>query len=235
MRDFELSASDFEVAPQEIATKVHRDLLQECGFTYEGGRSQLHCMELSFYPPGTWLCRLQLQPQRIKISGRQRTLPTVTDYYFLFRPTHQDMPIMPLGNDTDWILRANRHYGLRLGKRRATEDQLNPAEMLEVEDPEILHRIIEYLHFYYNFTRYDGYIGGPMRFRVPRKLADLEFSGATDDERHEILGALWRFLDARGNGLVQPAIGTVMRFINVSGAAAPPCGRLRRLFDCARR
>jgi hypothetical protein len=131
------------------------------------------------------------------------------------------MPIMPLGNDTDWILRANRHYGLKLGNRKTNEDELNLTEMVEVEDPIVLHRIIEYLHFYYNFTRYDGYIGGPMRFRVPRTLADLEFATTSEDERNQALGALWRFLDARGTGQVQPAVGTVIRFIKRCHADVP--------------
>ena len=126
---------------------------------------------------------------------------------------------MPLGNDTDWVLRANRHYGLRLGRSLAV-DQIDPAE-IEVDDPAVLHKIIEYLHFYYNFTRYEGYMGGPVRFRVPRKLEDLEFANGSNDERQQVLGALWRFLDGRGTGLVQPAIGTVGRFIRRCHADVP--------------
>jgi hypothetical protein len=219
MRDFEPSGSDFGPAPQQVAEKVHRDLGLECGFAYDFARSVLLWMELSFYPQGTWLCRLQLEPQQIKTRRRRRTLTTPTDYYFLYRPTHQDFPIMPLGNDTDWILRANKHYGLRLGKPLA-EDQIDPTE-IEIDEPAVLHRIIEYLHFYYNFTRYEGYMGGPIRFRVPRKLDDLEFATGSNEERQQVLGALWRFLDAGGTGVVQPAIGTVRRFIRRCHADVP--------------
>jgi hypothetical protein len=152
---------------------------------------------------------------------RARPLKTRTTYYFVFRPSDEGMPIMPLGNDTDWVLRANKHYGLTLGTRRTREDELNLAEVVEVDNPIVLHKIIEYLHFYYNFTRYDGCIGGPMRFRVPRTLADLEFSGASEEERNQALGALWRFLDTRGTGQMQPAVGTVIRLINRCHADVP--------------
>ena len=221
MRDFEVGAADFTSAAPEMAQKAHRELATECGFEYDLAQSNLQRMELSFYPPGTWLCRLELDPQTVKMRRRARPLKTRTTYYFVFRPSDEGMPIMPLGNDTDWVLRANKHYGLTLGTRRTREDELNLAEVVEVDNPIVLHKIIEYLHFYYNFTRYDGYIGGPMRFRVPRTLADLEFSGASEEERNQALGALWRFLDTRGTGQMQPAVGTVIRLINRCHADVP--------------
>jgi hypothetical protein len=45
-------------------------------------------------------------------------------------------------------------------------------------------------------------------------LADLQFSGAVPDDRLKAMGALWRFLDRDGTGQIQPAIGTIVRFVN---------------------
>lgn len=221
MSELRMTGADLAAAPRDVAEKAHRELRSECGFEYDLARAKLLWRELGFYPAGTWLCCLELAPQQVRMRGSKRTLTAPTNIYFVFRPSDQSMPIMPLGNDTDWVLRANAYYGLTLGKQGTTEDDLNLAEIVEAEDPNVLHRIIDYLHFYYNFTRYDGYIGGPVRFRVPRTIADLEFLPNSDQERSQVLGALWRFLDARGTGQVQPAVGTVIRFINRYHADVP--------------
>jgi hypothetical protein len=192
----------------------------ERAFAYELALSRLSWMELSFYPPGTWLCRLVLEPQLLRVRGRKRRLGAATSYYFVFRPSDQSMPIMPLGNYTDWILRANKYYGLRFGRRRARDGELNP-DIVAVEEPPVPRKIIEYLHFYYTFTRYDAHIGGPIRFRVPRTLADLRFAAASEEDRCQAVGALWRFLDGSKTGQVRPAIGTVVRFIDRCHADVP--------------
>ena len=128
---------------------------------------------------------------------------------------------MPLGKDTIWVMRANYHYGLKLAKGTSTEETLLPSPMDEIPDQGMMRRIIDYLHFYYSFTRYDAYAGGPVRFRVPRTLSDLQFSGGTLDDRTKAMGSLWRFLDRDGRGQIQPAIGTVVRFINRYHADVP--------------
>src|SRR6266576_2867237 len=48
------------------------------------------------------------------------------NFYLIFRPSDQNMPIMPLGNDTVWVLRANKHYGLDLKGRILSEDDPGP-------------------------------------------------------------------------------------------------------------
>jgi hypothetical protein len=141
MREFEVTAGDFTSTAPEMAQKAHRELATECSFEYDFARSTLQWMELSFYPQGTWLCRLELDPQTVKMRRRTRALKTRTTYFFVFRPSDEGMPIMPLGNDTDWVLRANKYYGLTLGARRTREDELNLAEMVEVDNPIILHKI----------------------------------------------------------------------------------------------
>src|SRR5204863_5096082 len=134
---------------------------------YQLAHSQLYCRTLSFYPEGTWLCRLELDPQIVRRRGRKRELTGRTSYYFIFRPSDQNMPVMPLGNDTVWVLRANKHYGLNL----SGEDDPPVGQIAGLA---MMRRIIEYLHFYYSFTRFDAYAGGPMRLQVPRTLADLK-------------------------------------------------------------
>src|SRR5262249_26820979 len=95
-------------------------------------------------------------------------------------------------------------------------------EVPEGSQEAMMRRIIEYLHFYYSFTRYDAYAGGPVRFRVPRTIQDLRFGGAqSDEDRQQAMGALWRFLDHDGRGHVQPATGTVVRFIGRYHADVP--------------
>jgi hypothetical protein len=60
-----------------------------------------------------------------------------------------------------------------------------------------------------------------MRLRVPRTLADLKFSAGAEEDRVRAMGALWRFLDREGTSRVQPAIGTVTRFIDRYHADVP--------------
>ena len=110
------SGAEFEysLANPDFAEKAHQELSSECRFEYQLAHSQLYCRTLSFYPEGTWLCRLELEPQIIRRRGRKRELTGRTNYYFIFRPSDQNMPVMPLGNDTVWVLRANKHYGLNL-------------------------------------------------------------------------------------------------------------------------
>ena len=60
-----------------------------------------------------------------------------------------------------------------------------------------------------------------MRFRVPRTLADLKFSEGAEDDQLRAMGALWRFLDREGTDRIQPAIGTVTRFIDRYHADVP--------------
>jgi hypothetical protein len=141
--------------------------------------------------------------------------------YFLYRPSHQKLPILPLGNDTVWVLRANYHYGLKLSGGSGNEEILLADPVNEANDQRMMRKVVEYLHFYYSFTRYDAYAGGPVRFRVPRALADLQFSGAMPDDRLKAMGALWRFLDRDGTGQIQPAIGTIVRFVNRYHADVP--------------
>ena len=169
------------MANLDFAAAAHQELASECRFEYQLALSQLYCRRLSFYPDGTWLCRLELQPQVIKRRGRARPLNGKTNFYFIFRPADQNMPVMPLGNDTVWVLRANKHYGLNLSG--ATSGNPDVAPITQTADHPMMERMIEYLYFYYNFTRFDAYAGGPMRLRVPRRLADLRFSaGAEGDE-----------------------------------------------------
>jgi hypothetical protein len=215
------SGAEFEysLANPEFGEKAHQELNSECSFEYQLAHSQLYCRKLSFYPEGTWLCRLELDPQIVRRRGRRRELTGRTNYYFIFRPSDQNMPIMPLGNDTVWVLRANKHYGLDLRGRIIGED--DPGPIGQIANQAMMRRIIEYLHFYYDFTRYDAYAGGPMRFRVPRTLADLRFSGGTEEDQLRAMGALWRFLDREGTDRIQPAIGTVTRFIDRYHADVP--------------
>ena len=118
------SGAEFEysLADPEFGEKAHQELSSECSFEYHLPLSQLYCRKLSFYPEGTWLCRLGLDPQIIRRRGRRRQLSGRTNFYFIFRPSDQNMPIMPLGNDTVWVLRANKHYGLDLRGRILSED-----------------------------------------------------------------------------------------------------------------
>jgi hypothetical protein len=210
---------EYSLANPDFGEKAHQELGSECSFEYQLQSSQLFCRRLSFYPDGTWLCRLELEPQIIRRRGRRRELTGKTNFYFIFRPSDENMPVMPLGNDTVWVLRANKHYGLDLRGRTAGEDD-QPA-IGQVANQAMMRRIIEYLHFYYDFTRYDAYAGGPMRFRVPRTFADLRFSGVSQEDRLRAMGALWRFLDREGTDRIQPAIGTVTRFIDRYHADVP--------------
>ena len=219
--DIALPSPDYSEVDDSFASDVDQHLNDECGFEYDRAKSRLVRRELSFYPKETWLCRLELEPQAVRMRRRRRTLKSPTNLYFLYRPSDQRMPIMPLGNDTIWVMRANYHYGLKLSKGSGTEETLLPNPMDEMPDQGMMRRIIDYLHFYYSFTRYDAYAGGPVRFRVPRSLSDLQFSGGTLDDRTKAMGALWRFLDRDGRGQIQPAIGTVVRFINRYHADVP--------------
>jgi hypothetical protein len=72
---------------------------------------------------------------------------------------------------------------------------------------------MDYLHFYYRFTRYAGFPGGPTRFRVPRRLNDVMFTGGTAEDRAQVNGALWRF-DPERTGFIHPAVGTVTRSLD---------------------
>jgi hypothetical protein len=214
--------SEFVLADAQFAQKCRNELSSECGFEYDAALAQLHCQTLAFYPRGTWLCRLTLAPQTVRKRRRRRELRSPTNLYFIFRPSDVRMPIMPLGNDTIWILRANYHYGLRLKGKGGDDEDPVFDQVAELSDDTMMRRIVEYLHFYYSFTRYDAYAGGPVRFRVPRTLQDLQFStAAADEDRQQAAGALWRFLDRDGSGQIHPAIGTVVRFINRYHADVP--------------
>jgi hypothetical protein len=212
---------DYAEADDMFAGDAHQELSNECGFEYDRFKSRLVRRELSFYPKGTWLCRLELEPQTVRLRRRRRTLKSSTNMYFLFRPSHQNLPIVPLGNDTVWVLRANYHYGLKLSAGGGSDETLLAEPVSEANDQGMMRRVIEYLHFYYSFTRYDAYAGGPVRFRVPRALGDLQFSGTVTEDRWKAMGALWRFLDRDGTGQIQPAIGTIVRFANRYHADVP--------------
>ena len=121
---------EYSLADPEFGEKAHQELSSECSFEYHLPLSQLYCRKLSFYPEGTWLCRLGLDPQIISRRGRRRQLTVRTNFYFIFRPSDQNMPVMPLGNDTVWVLRANKHYGLDLRGRNIGED--DPAIVVVV-------------------------------------------------------------------------------------------------------
>ena len=212
---------DYTEADDAFANDAHQELSNECGFEYDRYKSRLMRRELSFYPEGTWLCRLELEPQLVLMRRRRRTLKERTNMYFLFRPSDQAMPVMPLGNDTVWILRANRHYGLKLTKAGGSDESILAQAIGEAADEGMMRRVIEYLHFYYSFTRYDAYAGGPVRFRVPRIVDDLQFGGKNPEDQLKAQGALWRFLGRAGTGHIQPAIGTVVRFVSRYHADVP--------------
>jgi hypothetical protein len=209
---------DYEEADEEFSIRAQQELGNECKFEYDRAKSRLMRRILSFYPKGTWLCRLELAPQRVHFGRKGRDLKAPTNFYFLFYPSHPDLPVLPLGNDTAWVQRANRHYGLNLkGGTAASDDVL----LSEADDKAMMRRVIEYLHFYYSFTHYAGYNGGPMRLRVPRRLDDLKLSPSTEPERWKIEGALWRFLDQVEHTAIRPALKTVTRFINRYQADVP--------------
>lgn len=212
---------DYTEADPDLAVKAHQELSNECGFQYDRSKSQLFSRSLSFYPKGTWLCRLELDPQKVRLRRRLRELKVRTSFYFLLRPSEQSLPIMPLGNDTVWILRANKHYGLNLTGKTSDHDGLTLDLGNDFPDQAMMRRVIEYLHFYYNFTQFDAYAGGPMRLRVPRSLMDLKFSGASSEERCKVAGALWRFMDQTDGNAIRPAIKTITRFINRYQADVP--------------
>ncbi len=213
--------NDYGQADDDFAIDAQQELLNECGFDYDRTKGRLVRRGLSFYPSDTWLCRLELEPQTVRMRRRKRTLKSRTNLYFLFRQSDQKMPIMPLGNDTVWILRANAWYGLKLAAGNDANAGLLAEPANEASDQAMMRRVIDYLHFYYSFTRYDAYAGGPVRFRVPRALSDLQFSDAAREDRVEARGALWRFLDREGTGQILPAIGTIVRFINRYHADVP--------------
>lgn len=209
---------DYAEMDEEFSIKAQQELLNECELEYDRGKSRLMSRTLSFYPKGTWLCRLELSPQIVRMGRRRRELKASTNFYFLLRPSHPDLPVMPLGNDTAWVLRANKHYGLNLKGGTAADDEVL---VTEVADNAMMLRVIEYLHFYYNFTQYNGFNGGPMRLRVPRRLDDLKLSPDSEQERWKVEGALWRFLDLAQHTVVRPALQTVTRFINRYNADVP--------------
>jgi hypothetical protein len=169
MRDGELglAGSDLSPAPPDIAEQVQRTLRGECRFDYDLAQFRLNWMELRFYPPGTWLCQLESQPRprRVSVAWRKPELPARVTHYFVFRPTDESLPIMPLGDDTDWVLRANKYY-------EVAEDQPSLAAVLDEGEPEVLHKIVQYLQFYYSFTRYDGYVGGLLSFTTLQVASD---------------------------------------------------------------
>jgi hypothetical protein len=215
------SFSEYSEALPELALRAWQELANECRFEYDPAKSILHSKTLSFYPKGTWQCRLELRPQVIRVNGKPKTLKAATNYYFLFQPDNRTLPLLPLGNDTEWILRANKHHGLNLRGRIRDDDELLLNPVSEANDAAMMRRVIEYLHFYYDFTHYDAYSGGPMRFRVPRRLDDLQIADDVEEERHRLGGALWRFLDLAGTNAIRPALRTITRFINRYQADIP--------------
>jgi hypothetical protein len=80
---------DYAEVDDMFAADANQDLSNECGFEYDRHKSRLVRRELSFYPGETWLCRLELEPQKIKLRRRRRTLKSPTNMYFLYRPSHQ--------------------------------------------------------------------------------------------------------------------------------------------------
>jgi hypothetical protein len=213
--------SEYSEADPELAARAWQELANECRFEYDPAKAVLRSRTLSFYPKGTWQCRLELQPQVIHIARRRKTLKTPTNYYFLLQPNNLNLPLIPLGNDTEWVLRANKHYRLNLAGNARDDDQWLVGMANEAADRAMMLRVIEYLHFYYNFTHYDAYAGGPTRFRVPRRLNDLQLSENVEEERHRLGGALWRFLDLSDTSITRPALKTITRFINRYQADIP--------------
>lgn len=196
-------------------------LRDECGVVFEWHLATLCRTEIDLYPKGTWLCRISLQPHHIRLRWRTVELGDSREYYFLFNENHDRMPILPMGNDADWILRANRHYGLQLTTNL-------PKNKFEREDV-LKKRVIDYLHFFYLFSLFDDFKGRTTRFRVPRDIEDFELEEtemikmSLDPaiERGKLVGALWRFSDAGQRTEVEPAFGTIRRLIGFYSADVP--------------
>lgn len=165
---------------RRLEEPIRLHLRDNCTFTFEGA----HCLsveEIALYPD-TYLCSLILKAGTVLKSGkgRQDTLTRDTEFRFLFKPTVGDFQLLPLSNDRSNILLANRLFDLKIRDNRER---------------------LAYAHFYYGICRVEK---RGEALNIPDSLDSVTLAPtATTEQRANVFGALWRYLDPRAREILE--------------------------------